>query len=76
MKERATLDEIKVSRKDGWSVGVVVVVEYFQKIKSLFVCTYFYFDVCVRFVHHSLLLHPRSLTFPLKVPKARVLHPT
>lgn len=37
--------------------------EYFQKIKSLFVCTYLYFDVFVCFVCHTLLLHPRS--FPI-----------
>lgn len=44
--------------------------EYFQKIKSLFVCTYLYFDVFVCYVCHKLLLHPCSLPFPLKGAKS------
>lgn len=44
--------------------------EYFQKIKSLFLCTYLYFDVFEHFVRHTILFHPRSLPFPLKVPKS------
>lgn len=43
--------------------------EYFQKIKSLFVCTYLYFDVFERFVCHTVLLPPPP-PFPLKVPKS------
>lgn len=66
------VDEVeKNSQRDNGKLEGVM--EYFQKIKSLFVCTYFYFDVFVCFICHELLLHPRSLPFPLKVPKACVL---
>lgn len=46
------------------------VTEYFQKIKSLFVCTYLYFDVFVRSVCHVLPLHPRSLPISTKGAKS------
>lgn len=39
-------EEENASQRDAELGGVM---EYFRKIKSLFVCTYFYFDVFVCF---------------------------
>jgi len=51
------------------------VIEYFQK-DQIIICMYIFRFSCLSFVCHMLALHPCSLPFSLKVPKADVLDMT